>query len=86
MVAYYPLAGEVVANSAGEPEILCNNRGVDLTEAYADVELRELNLYDPDDSVEAKLVPKKKNGILCIQVCYFYEDATESITDKLITS
>lgn len=68
LVTYYPLAGEVASNSAGEPEILCNNRGVDLTVAYADVELRELNLYDPDDSVEAKLVPKKKNGIVSIQV------------------
>ncbi|KAJ4763440.1 hypothetical protein LUZ62_073815 [Rhynchospora pubera] len=68
LVTYYPLAGEVVTNSAGEPEILCNNRGVDLTEAYADVDLRDLNLYDPDDSVEAKLVPKKKDGILSIQV------------------
>lgn len=76
MVTYYPLAGEVATNSAGEPEIVCNNRGVDLIVAYADVELRELNLYDPDDSVEAKLVPKKKNGIVCIQVCYFYKDTT----------
>jgi Transferase family len=72
LVTYYPLAGEVVTNSVGEPEILCNNRGVDLTQAYADVELRELNLYDPDDSVEAKLVPKIKDGILCIQVCYSF--------------
>jgi Transferase family len=59
----------MVTNSAGEPEILCNNRGVDLIEAYADVDLREINLYNPDDSVEAKLVPQKKGGsILCIQV------------------
>ncbi|KAJ4745465.1 hypothetical protein LUZ62_079870 [Rhynchospora pubera] len=67
LVVYYPLAGEMVTNSVGESQILCNNRGVDLIEAYADVELRELNLYNPDDSVEAKLVPKKLNGILCIQ-------------------
>ncbi|KAJ3705122.1 hypothetical protein LUZ61_008827 [Rhynchospora tenuis] len=58
LVMYYPLAGEVVTNSVGEQEILCNNRGVDLIEAYADVELTELNLYNPDDSVEAKLLPK----------------------------
>ncbi|KAJ8628955.1 hypothetical protein MRB53_022278 [Persea americana] len=37
-------------------------------EAYADVELRELQLYNPDASVEGKLVPKKKDGVLCIQV------------------
>ncbi|KAJ3693482.1 hypothetical protein LUZ60_008962 [Juncus effusus] len=68
LVTYYPLAGEVVTNSSGEPEIWCNNRGVDFIEAYADVELKDLNLYDPDDSVEGKLVPKKKDGIMCAQV------------------
>ncbi|KAJ4745323.1 hypothetical protein LUZ62_079728 [Rhynchospora pubera] len=68
LVIYYPLAGEIVTNSAGEPEILCNNRGVDLIEAYADVELRKLNLYNPDDSVEAKLLPKDTKDTLCIQV------------------
>jgi hypothetical protein len=41
LVAYYPLAGEVVANAAGEPELLCSGRGVDFAEAAADgVELR----------------------------------------------
>nr|GMC83794.1 shikimate O-hydroxycinnamoyltransferase-like [Ipomoea batatas] len=33
----------------------------------ADVELRKLNLYNPDDSVEGKLVPKKKHGVLAVQ-------------------
>ncbi|KAJ9692935.1 hypothetical protein PVL29_011857 [Vitis rotundifolia] len=28
LVSYYPFAGEVLSNSAGEPELLCNNRGV----------------------------------------------------------
>ncbi|WOK94989.1 hypothetical protein Cni_G03694 [Canna indica] len=65
---YYPFAGEVVANPVSEPELLCNNRGVDFTAAYADVELRELSLADPDDSVEGKLVPKKNAGVLCVQV------------------
>ncbi|KAJ3705124.1 hypothetical protein LUZ61_008829 [Rhynchospora tenuis] len=68
LVIYYPLAGEVVTNSVGEPEILCNSTGVDLIEAYADVELRELNLYNPDDAVAAKLLPKNSNYTLCIQV------------------
>ncbi|KAJ4745460.1 hypothetical protein LUZ62_079865 [Rhynchospora pubera] len=68
LVIYYPLAGEFVTNSVGEAEILCNSRGVDLIEAYADVELRELNLYNPSVSVEAKLLPEKINGILSIQV------------------
>lgn len=68
LVSYYALAGELVVNFAGEPEILCNNRGVDFIEAYADIELRDLNLYNPDDSIGAKLMPKKKRGVLSVQV------------------
>lgn len=68
LVSFYAFTGEVVMSSVGEPELLCNNRGVDFMEAYADVELRELQLYNPDASVEGQLVPKKKDGVLCIQV------------------
>ncbi|KAK3431246.1 hypothetical protein EUGRSUZ_E02688 [Eucalyptus grandis] len=68
LVSYYALAGEVMQNSAGEPELLCNNRGVDFIEAFADMELRHLNLYNPDDTVEGKLVPTKKRGVLAVQV------------------
>ncbi|KAJ1388000.1 Transferase [Sesbania bispinosa] len=65
--SYYAFAGEVVANSMGEPELLCNNRGVDFVEAVADVELESLNLYNPDDTIEGKLVPTKKHGVLAVQ-------------------
>ncbi|XP_065858961.1 coniferyl alcohol acyltransferase [Euphorbia lathyris] len=67
LVSYYAFAGEVVSNSAGEPEILCNNRGVDFFEAFADVCLRDVDFHDPDYSVEGKLVPKKKDGVLAVQ-------------------
>ncbi|XP_030476433.1 coniferyl alcohol acyltransferase-like [Syzygium oleosum] len=67
LVSYYALAGEVVQNSAGEPELLCNNRGVDFIEAFTDVELRHLNLYNPDETIEGKLVPTKKRGVLAVQ-------------------
>ncbi|XP_010058984.1 coniferyl alcohol acyltransferase [Eucalyptus grandis] len=67
LVSYYALAGEVVPNSADEPELLCNNQGVDFIEAFADVELCHLNLYNPDDTVEGKLVPTKKRGVLAVQ-------------------
>uniref|UniRef100_A0A0D9W980 HXXXD-type acyl-transferase family protein n=1 Tax=Leersia perrieri TaxID=77586 RepID=A0A0D9W980_9ORYZ len=71
LVAYYPLAGEVVANAAGEPELLCSGRGVDFAEASAgDAALRELRLGLVDESAE-KLVPKKKNGVMCVQVTKF---------------
>nr|GMD83156.1 shikimate O-hydroxycinnamoyltransferase-like [Ipomoea batatas] len=68
LVSYYALAGEVVKNSGGEAEIVCNNRGVEFSEALGDVELRELNLYNPDESIENKLVPNVKHGVLAIQV------------------
>ena len=68
LVSYYPLAGELVSNSHGEPELLCNNHGVDFIQAHADVELRDLCLYNPDQSVEGKLVPTKLEGLLCVQV------------------
>ncbi|ONI15157.1 hypothetical protein PRUPE_3G027900 [Prunus persica] len=67
LVTFYAFSGEVVQNSVGEPAILCNNRGVDFFEAFADVELKDLNLYDPDESIEGKLVPKKKHGVLAVQ-------------------
>nr|DAD38693.1 TPA_asm: hypothetical protein HUJ06_013015 [Nelumbo nucifera] len=63
LVSYYAFAGEVVTNSVGEPEILCNNRGVDFIEAYADVDLHDIQLYNPDATVEGKFVPKKKGGL-----------------------
>lgn len=69
LVPYHVFAGEMVQNAAGEPEVLCNNRGVNFIEAFADVELRFLNLYNPDQSVEGKLVPAKKmQGLLAVQV------------------
>ncbi|KAF4376344.1 hypothetical protein G4B88_000032 [Cannabis sativa] len=70
LVSFYPLAGEVVYNTVGEPEILCNNRGVDFIEAYADVELENLNLHNFDLSfVVGKLVPEKKScSIFTVQL------------------
>jgi hypothetical protein len=70
LVSHYAFAGEVVQNSVGEPELLCNNRGVDFVEAFAEVDLKDLNLYNPDDTVEGKLVPEKKHGIFAVQVCH----------------
>ncbi|XP_062083638.1 coniferyl alcohol acyltransferase-like [Humulus lupulus] len=68
LLPYYAFAGEVVKNSSGEPELQCSNRGVDFVEAFAEVELEELNFYNPDHSVEGKLVPKKSPGrVLAVQ-------------------
>nr|AHA90803.1 cinnamyl alcohol acyltransferase 2 [Larrea tridentata] len=68
LVSYYAFAGELVLNSVGEPMLLCNEKGVDFTEAFADVELQELSLYNPDESIEGKLVPERKHGVLAVQV------------------
>ncbi|KAJ0752364.1 putative alcohol O-acetyltransferase [Helianthus annuus] len=65
---YYPLAGEIVQNSHGEPEVLCNNSGVEFVHAHADVELKDLDLYHPDYSVKGKLVPHIDRGVLSVQV------------------
>ena len=72
LVTYYAFAGEVVSNPVGEPEILCNNRGVDFVEAFAEAELKDLDFYNPDDTIEGKLVPKKKNGVLAVQVRHVF--------------
>ncbi|KAI8030965.1 Shikimate O-hydroxycinnamoyltransferase [Camellia lanceoleosa] len=79
LVSYYAFAGEMVENSVGEPELLCNNRGVDFIEAFADVKLQDLNLYNPDDTIEGKLVPKKMRGVLCVQ-------ATELVCGGLVVA
>ncbi|XP_035842262.1 anthranilate N-benzoyltransferase protein 1 [Helianthus annuus] len=70
LALYPPLAGEIAWNgAAGENQIHCNNRGVYFIEAVADVVLKELNLYNPDECIEGKLMPKKLlHGVLAIQV------------------
>ncbi|XP_024311285.1 hydroxycinnamoyltransferase 2 isoform X2 [Brachypodium distachyon] len=71
LVPYYPLAGEVVATAAGEPELLCSGRGVDFTEATAaGAELRQVRLSMPDESAD-KLVPAKKSGVMSVQFTKF---------------
>ncbi|XP_010251800.1 PREDICTED: shikimate O-hydroxycinnamoyltransferase-like [Nelumbo nucifera] len=66
LVSYYPLSGEIVINSVGEPMLLCNNRGVDFIEACADVDLQDVQFYNPDSSL-ANIVPERKEGVLCVQ-------------------
>ncbi|KAI5656910.1 hypothetical protein M9H77_25703 [Catharanthus roseus] len=68
LASFYALAGEMVQNKDGEPELLCNNRGLDFAEAYADVELIDLNFYSPDECFRGKLVPAGKTGLLAVQV------------------
>ncbi|GLJ34928.1 hypothetical protein SUGI_0702930 [Cryptomeria japonica] len=57
LVSYYVLAGRMVTDSIGLPKVHCNNKGVRFTQAYAAAALSQLNLYNPDESVQGKLVP-----------------------------
>ncbi|KAD4982935.1 hypothetical protein E3N88_19606 [Mikania micrantha] len=70
LALFEPLAGQIAWNKdAGENQIHCNNHGVEFIEAVADVELKELNLYNPDECIDGKLMPKKVvRGVLVIQV------------------
>ncbi|RVW75019.1 Shikimate O-hydroxycinnamoyltransferase [Vitis vinifera] len=97
LVPYYAFGGEVLSNSLGEPELLCNNHGVDFLEAYADVKLKDLDLYNPDESIEGKLVPKKKHGVLSVQVtelkcggvvvaCTFDHRIADAYSTNILTS
>ncbi|KAK9074436.1 hypothetical protein SSX86_007034 [Deinandra increscens subsp. villosa] len=70
LALYPPMAGEIAWNEgAGENQIHCNNGGVYFIEAVADVELKQVNLCNPDECMEGKLMPKKLlRGVLAIQV------------------
>ncbi|ONK72986.1 uncharacterized protein A4U43_C04F25740 [Asparagus officinalis] len=67
LATYYPLAGVITENLRGEPELLCNNSGVDFLEAYFERGIAELDLYNPEECLEGKLVPRKDEGVFCIQ-------------------
>ncbi|GLJ34918.1 hypothetical protein SUGI_0702780 [Cryptomeria japonica] len=56
-MSYYVFTGRLVRDSIGLPKVHCNNKGVRLTQAYAAAPLGQLNLYNPDKSVQGKLVP-----------------------------
>ncbi|GLJ35065.1 hypothetical protein SUGI_0705570 [Cryptomeria japonica] len=57
LVSYYVFAGRLVTDSIGLAKVHCNSKGVLMTQAYAAAPLSTLNLYNPDESVEGKLVP-----------------------------
>eukprot|EP01018_Ginkgo_biloba_P026911 Gb_17584 [translate_table: standard] len=70
----------MVTNSNGEPELLCNNEGVEFSEAYDDIRLAQVDFHNPDATVEGKIVPPRspfpdKNNdrvaVFCVQVTNF---------------
>ncbi|KVI02975.1 hypothetical protein Ccrd_018738, partial [Cynara cardunculus var. scolymus] len=92
LVLFYPLAGEIVHNAAGEPEIHCNNRGVDFIQAAADVDLRDLNVYDPNESIDGKLMPPRHRGITTLKcggmviACMFDHRAADGYSASMFVS
>ena len=71
LVYYYVFVGEMVSNTYGESELLCNNQGVEFVQAGANIGLAELDLYNPDKTVEGKLVPVLSNSsVFATQVSF----------------
>nr|GMC96570.1 anthranilate N-benzoyltransferase protein 1 [Ipomoea batatas] len=60
---FYPFAGRIVANpKTDEPEIMCDNHGVLVVEAQANIRLKELQFYNLNKYVErGKLVPSRQD-------------------------
>ncbi|XP_068646851.1 coniferyl alcohol acyltransferase [Aristolochia californica] len=66
---YYPFAGRLVPGPRpDEPEIICNNEGVEFTEAQANIPLSALNFHDLSESLQKNLVPVPESSPLSIQV------------------
>ncbi|XP_008800447.1 coniferyl alcohol acyltransferase-like [Phoenix dactylifera] len=69
---FLPFAGRIVPNpETGEPEILCNNEGIELIEASADVSITSLNFHDLNDSVKRVMLPLPTEIPLSVQVTGF---------------
>eukprot|EP00253_Pinus_taeda_P008024 PITA_08024 len=69
---YYVFAGQMVCNTSGEPELLCNNQGVEFVQAAANIGLAELDFYNPDKTIEGKLIPMlSNNSVFSTQVTKF---------------
>ncbi|XP_042506361.1 coniferyl alcohol acyltransferase [Macadamia integrifolia] len=66
---YYPFAGQIVTKpESGEPEIVCDNHGALLVEAYANISLEDLDFYNLNKSLQGKLVSTKCEVPLQVQV------------------
>eukprot|EP01018_Ginkgo_biloba_P026920 Gb_26788 [translate_table: standard] len=60
--------------------LLCNNEGVEFSEAYADIRLAQVDFHNPDATVEGKIVPSRspfpdenddRVAVFCVQVTKF---------------
>lgn len=72
LTIFFPFAGRIVQNpKTNEPQIICDNTGALLEEAHTNIPLKELNFYNLDQFLKAKLVPIDNDFPLQIQVTFF---------------
>ncbi|XP_010519084.2 PREDICTED: anthranilate N-benzoyltransferase protein 1 [Tarenaya hassleriana] len=69
---FYPFAGQIIHNKASqEPVIICNNNGALLVQAQAEYELQDIDFYNIDLVLQAKLVQVNPDFPLQVQVTGF---------------
>ena len=64
----FPFSGQIVRGSTGDVEILCNNNGVRLVEAYANISLSKLDLYNQNQSIRKLMLPVDPKFSLNLQI------------------
>ncbi|CAA2961051.1 shikimate O-hydroxycinnamoyltransferase-like [Olea europaea subsp. europaea] len=73
---------ELVKNEAREPELLYNSWGVDFVKALAIVEIKDLDLYNPDATVEGKLATQPKCGGM-VMTCTFSHQMADAYSANM---
>ncbi|KAK4846604.1 hypothetical protein QYF36_019750 [Acer negundo] len=69
---YYPFAGRITQNpSNGEPEIICDNTGAFILEANTNIPLKNLDLYNLNESLQGKLASVTPDFPMQVQVTHF---------------
>ncbi|ONK80059.1 uncharacterized protein A4U43_C01F13380 [Asparagus officinalis] len=66
---HFPLfAGEISQDSSGEPEVLCNNKGVRLIEASTNISLFKLDFYEQNNSIQKIILKFDNKYPLSVQI------------------
>lgn len=69
---FYPFSGRICENKkSGEPEIICDNSGVLVVEAEANIPLKEFDFYDLNQVLRGKLVSASCSFPVQVQVTSF---------------
>ncbi|GLJ21231.1 hypothetical protein SUGI_0389190 [Cryptomeria japonica] len=77
-VSCYAFAGRLVSHGVGDLQMVCNNKGAEFSEAYADTCLTQVEFCNPNGAIEGKLVPQLVNDsegngtpVFAVQVTQF---------------